>query len=121
MDDGWPMAGIQLDLPAGEARRNMRQNLEAGVKQDRQIYAADEALHDPFLARISALDALPSEHRLKWIETQSATLRAARLAVASSRKSPDELLNCAHVAIIDAQLRCLSQIQNRIVAESSVR
>jgi hypothetical protein len=93
--------------------------MEAEVKQDRQISAADEMLHDPFLARVSALDILPSEQRRKWLEEQCAALRAARRAVRPSGAARyDKLVNRAHVAIIDAQLRCLDRLQCEIAATS---
>lgn len=97
----------------------------AKVKQDRQIHPADDTLHDPLLARISALDALPVEDRLKWVQEQSATLMAAKTAARTPHASQSaeyaRLLEGAHLAIIDAQLRCLTKLQTQLVASGKVR
>ena len=95
------------------------------MKQDRQIHPADDTLHDPLLARISALDALPVEDRLKWVQEQSATLMAAKTAARTPHASQSaeyaRLLEGAHLAIIDAQLRCLTKLQTQLVASGKVR
>lgn len=84
------------------------------------ISQAHEELHDPLLARISALGVLPSGQRMKWLDERSAALRAARRAAKrTSFERYSEAATSADVAILDAQLRCLSELRRRLSTDKS--